>query len=45
MVAGGGGKIVVDDGMVDGVMVDGVLLSPSVGERSSGVVKGGGGRW
>ena len=35
----------MDGGMVDGVMVGGVLLSPSVGEGSSHVVRGGGGRW
>ena len=47
MVAGGGDEMVVDGGMVDGVMVDGTLLSPSVGEGSTCVMKGGGGggRW
>ena len=45
MVAGGGDEMVMDDGTVDGLMVDGASLSPSVGEGSSRVVKGGGGRW
>ena len=45
MMAGGGDEMVVDDGAVDGLVVVGVLLSPSVGEGSSCVVKGGGGRW
>ena len=47
MVAGGGDKMVVDGGVVDGVMVDGASLSPSVGEGSTRVMKGGGGggRW
>ena len=45
MVAGGGDEMVMDDGAVDGLVVDGVLLSLSVGEGSSHIVKGGGGRW
>ena len=44
MVAGGGDEMVVDDGVVDGLVVNGTLLSPSAGEGSSRVVKGGG-RW
>ena len=45
MVADGGDEMVMDDGTVDGLVVDGVPLSPSAGEGTSHVVKGGGGRW
>ena len=45
MVAGGGDEMVMDDCAVDGLVVDGASLSPSAGEGSSRVVKGGGGRW
>ena len=44
MVAGGGDEMVVDDGVVDGLVVNGASLSPSAGEGSSRVIKGGG-RW
>ena len=40
-----GCRMVIDGGVVDGVVVDGALLSPSAGEGSSCVIKGGGGRW